>query len=559
MNFNVPDVKTDTRLSFKELDEITRVDDSFIPRYYQKEAVDSIFNYFYDGGRGHPLVVASTGAGKSHILGMFCKEVLTRWPDQRILILTHVDTIIKQDYLAVRKHLPPNQVGIYSAGVGRKERKAVTVAGIQSIYQKYSLFSGTTIILIDEAHTVPPKGEGQYRSFLSKFTCPIVGLTATHFRLGSGYLHEGDGRIFTDVIYETDIEKLIEEGFLCNLVAREPDALVDMEGVKTQNGDFSKKETVERLDREGLTESIINDLLQYKDNYKHWLVFAIDIEHAELIALFLNDAGIRTAVVHSKQSKALNNALKDDFCYGMYQALVSVESLTTGFDAPFVDLIALIRPTKSPVLHIQMIGRGLRTHPDKEYCLVLDYAGNVPRLGPINDVHIASRKKKGKGNAITKTCPECKTILPGSVRTCTFCGHEFVFKEKINDEAATDKIIKPKKEKKEVKPAWYQVDSIAYSEYLGKSGLTLQVLYRCGLRSFFEYKQFDFGSKASYHSKYWWKHRAIDNTLDSPVNSREAVIRAQAGDLKEPHAILVLEKGRYPDIQQVVFKENLNE
>lgn len=537
-------------MSFSELDAKTTINPLFEPRWYQDECVNGIFNYFYEGGKGNPLAVVPTGAGKSHILGMFCERVLKQWPEQKILILTHVDTIIRQDYLAIREHLPPRQVGIYSAGVGRKQRCDVTVAGIQSIHTKYALFKETTIILIDEAHTVPPAGEGQYRKFLAQFNCPIIGLTATHFRLGTGYLHEGKGRIFTDIAYEVDIERLIEEGFLAKLIPREPAVQVDMEGVHTQGGDFVKKESIERLDREGLTENIIEDLTQYKEKYKQWLIFAIDIDHAELIALLLNRKGIRTAVVHSKKSKKENEELKLLFKAGMYQCLVSVESLTTGFDVPSVDLIALLRPTKSPVLHIQMIGRGLRISVGKDHCLVLDYVGNVKRLGPINDVHIAVRKK-GKGGQITKTCPDCQTILSGSVRECPVCGHHFIFKEKLKNTAANDDIIAKKKEKKVIEPHWFNVDFVTYSEHFGKTGLMMQVAYRCGLRTFFEYKKFE-GGKAAYHSRHWWSYRAKENIMP-PSSSAEAVLRANGGDLNSPKQILVLEKGRYPEIQKTIF------
>ncbi len=189
---------------FAEQDRSTVVDPNFLPRWYQEEAVKAMFTYFYDGGKGNPLIVVPTGAGKSHIIAMFCKQVLDKWSDQRLLILTHVDTIIRQDYLTLRKHLTPNLVGIYSAGVGRKERKAVTVAGIQSISTKSELFQGTTLILVDECHRIPAKGVGQYRSFISKFKVPIIGLTASHFRLGTGY--KFSKKVIVSVEAEKDIE-----------------------------------------------------------------------------------------------------------------------------------------------------------------------------------------------------------------------------------------------------------------------------------------------------------------------------------------------------------------
>lgn len=539
-------------MTFEEERRTIRINPDFKPRWYQEEASNAIFNYFYEGNTGHPLIVAPTGAGKSHIIALFCKRVLEQWPHQRILILSHVDTILRQDYFALLEHIDMAKVGMYSAGVGIKERRAVTVAGIQSIHNKYGLFNESTLILIDEAHTVPPKGEGQYRKFLSKFKCPIVGLTATHFRLGTGYLHEGAGRIFTDIAYSIDINRLIDEGFLCSLIPREPSVTIDMEGVHTQGGDFAKKEVAERLDREGITTRIIDDLSKYKDTHKQWLIFAIDIDHAELTSYMLNEIGVETAVVHSKQPKVLNEALKREYKDGRYQALVSVESLTTGFDVPSIDLIALLRPTKSPVLHIQMIGRGLRIYPGKEHCLVLDYAGNVSRLGPINDVQVLKKKKSKGGEPITKTCPECKRIVAGVVKICPECGFVFIFVEKLQLSSANKEIVR--KKKKEVgKPTWVNVDGVTYKEYSGQYGSTMLVSYRCGIRTFFEYKNIGSNSKAGYNSQYWWSQRTLTPMEQLPYSPAEGVMRAQSGELKVPKSILVSERGKYPDIQDYIF------
>ena len=538
-----------TALSFKEKDLSTQINHYFEARWYQDACVEAILSFKKYKEGGNPLAVVPTGAGKSHIIGMLCKRILNKWPDQRILVISHVDTILEQDYITLREHLPAPDVGLFSAGVGKKIIRKVTVGGIQSLHGKHDLFKRTTIILIDEAHSVPPSGEGRYRKFLSNFSCPIIGLTATHFRLGSGYLHEGKGRIFTDIAYEVDIIRLIKEGYLSPLIPRNPKVKVDLEGVKTIAGDFSKREVAERMDREGLTDGIISDMTQYRDRYHHWLLFAIDIEHAELICALLNQSGISSIVVHSKQPKKLNNALKLDFQNGKYQCLISVESLTTGFDAPNIDLIALLRPTKSPALHIQMIGRGLRIHPKKEHCLVLDYAGNVSRLGPINDVRV---KKKGskKGPPITKVCPSCDTIHSGSVKECFLCGHEFEFKESIGIDSGNAAILA---EKKAIKAHWYDVKSLEYTLYDGRGGQSLMARYGCGLRTFFEYKQFNKNSKGRSYAIHWWKYRRKNLNTAIPESSTEAHIRASSGDLRMPKRILVLEKGRYPEIIDIAF------
>ena len=146
------------------------------------------------------------------------------------------------------------------------------------------------------------------------------------------------------------------------------------------------------FDREEITKAIVKEIMNVGKNFNKALIFAIDIDHAEHIAEVLLQSGETAYVVHSKMGDKNRDNVVKMFKDGRIRYLVNVNILTTGFDAPDIDLICLLRPTKSPVLHVQSIGRGLRVHPSKTYTMVLDFAGNTERLGPINNITI--RKKR---------------------------------------------------------------------------------------------------------------------------------------------------------------------
>ena len=163
------------------------------------------------------------------------------------------------------------------------------------------------------------------------------------------------------------------------------------------------------------------------------------------------------------------------FKAGKVQVLVNVGVLTTGFDAPLVDCIVMLRPTASTSLYIQMIGRGMRICEGKEDCLVLDYAGNIGRHGCIDDPEIGVRKKgEGKGEAPVKTCPECETIVAAAKKVCD-CG--FVFPppvEKIESKASSKALLS-----KDVEPELHRVGSMTCRKHLKPGGTTpiLRVTY----------------------------------------------------------------------------------
>ena len=510
-----------------------------IPYEFQQEAIDSISDFFRTA-KGNPLIVAPTGSGKSVIIACFCQQTIEKWSSQKILILSHVQTILQQNYHAVQKQcydICP--VGLYSSGLKSKKRLQITIAGIQSIYKKPELFDTFDIILIDECHSIPINTKGRYNLFLDALQKPIVGFTATPYRFGTGYLHETENSMFAGIAYEIEIKKLQEQGLLCNLVSKATHQRMSVEGIKKTAGDFNLNQLSLKFDRQEITKRIVQELTKYQAYRKKWLVFGIDIKHVEHITEELKKQGITCASIHSKKAQCMG--IIDDFKNNKYQALVSVAMLTTGFDVPQVDLIVLMRPTSSTVLHVQIIGRGLRIAPDKKDCLVLDFAGNIKRNGSIDNPNLYI-KGKGGGDPIIKECDKCFELVHSAVKICPACQYVFPFQHHLQQQPDVVDIIDADN--------WLTVSHVSYHYHKTKSGKpSLLVKYLANLSVHREYINLEHGGYARYKAEKWWEKRYKGGIIPDTVNEALQLI----SDLQYPKQILIKKEGQYNVIKDYLF------
>lgn len=547
------------------------------PRYYQDEAINSIWHYFANGGQGNPLVAMPTGTGKSIVIGGFIKAIYQHYPTQRVMMLTHVKELIEQNYDKLLRLWPTAPAGIYSAGVGRKDIHAkITFAGIQSVVSKPELFGHIDLIIIDEAHLVSPKENTSYNQFIEALKevnpyIKVVGLSATPYRLGLGMLTEGD--LFSDICYDlttmSAFNRLIAEGFIAPLVPRHTGEQLDLAGVGMSGGEFKNKDLQDAVDKEAITYKALTESIELGYDRSHWLVFATGIAHAENIAAMLDSLGISAAVIHGKLNKTKREEILADYKAGKYRALVNNNVLTTGFDFPAIDMIIMLRPTNSPGLWVQMLGRGTRpVYADgynlddeqerlqaiaagpKQDCLVLDFAGNTTRLGPINDPVIPAMKgKKQGGTAPVRLCEQCATYNHASVRVCDNCGFEFPVNVKFGFRASEAALISSGEIQMEV----FAVDRVIYKPHR-KEGRpdAIKVDYYCGIRKFDTYVCLEHGGYASKKAREWWReHWPISDEQEIPTTTAQAL--EMVDKLKEPTHIRVWLKKKYPEIKAYNF------
>lgn len=327
-------------------------------RPYQRAAVDALYDCWEEGKGDHPLIVAPTGSGKSVILAALCSEAV-EWPGTRVCVVTHRKELVEQDARAIMR-MTDVRVGIYNAALGMKElQHSITVATIQSIYQKAPKADPWDIIVVDEAHLVPPESTTRYRRFLDEARlqnprCKIVGLTATPYRMGSGRLDEGKDALFDSIAYEITITELLKAGHLCEIISRGGLKQIDTRGVKVRGGEYVAGELARAADNPDMTQAAVAEIARYGEDRKGWLIFAAGVRHAGHVADEVRKHGVTAELVTGDTPAREREVILREYKAGRIRCLVSCEVLTTGFDAPHTDLLAMLRPTKSPVLYVQM-------------------------------------------------------------------------------------------------------------------------------------------------------------------------------------------------------------
>jgi DNA repair protein RadD len=398
-------------------------------RDYQKRGMRMLYEWF-EKNDGHPCLVMPTGSGKSHIIAQIVKDAM-QWSGTRVLMLTHVKELIEQNAAKLRAVWPNAPLGIYSAGLGKRELgEPIIFGGVQSLRNKSELIGFVDLIIIDEAHLINHDAEGGYRRLIADLTAinpdlRVIGLTATPYRLGHGLITDAPA-IFSDLIEVVTIEELVHKGQLAILKSKITEARLDVSGVHKRGGDYIEKELQEAVDTAINNSAVVDEIISLAGDRKAWLIFCAGVDHSRHIAELLNDRGIQTACITGATPKAERADILARYKASEIRAVTNANVLTTGFDYPDIDLIAMLRPTMSPGLYVQMAGRGLRLKSHTDHCLVLDFAGVVSQHGPITGVKTPEKKPgNGKGDSPVKACPECHELVAISTRVCPDCGYVF--------------------------------------------------------------------------------------------------------------------------------------
>ena len=397
-------------------------------REYQRAALDALDRHWDQGG-GPGLVVLPTGAGKALVIAALIREWLERVPGARICVLTHVRELVVQNHGELLAYWPEAPAGIFSAGVGRREADAqVVFCSIQSVRDRADLFGAIDFIVIDEAHLVPRASETGYGRFLAAARAgnpdlKVAGFTATPYRLDSGRLDEGDGRVFERIVHESLVGDLIHQGYLAPLVCKATALSLDVSGVPKRGGDYIPSALEAAVNREWITRAAVEEMVGYGRERRAWLAFCAGLSHAVSVRDAIRAEGLTCEAVTGEMGKRERDRIVRDFRAGRIRCLVSVGVLSTGFNVPEVDLIALLRPTQSAGLYVQQVGRALRRAPGKADAIVLDYAGLVRMHGPVDAVTARSVALGPAAHGVVraKPCPGCGALIALNASTCESC------------------------------------------------------------------------------------------------------------------------------------------
>lgn len=545
-----------------------------ILRPYQRDAVDAVYRYLRVRD-DNPCVVIPTGGGKTPIIAQICKDATERW-DGRALVLTHVKELLEQTVERIIAFCSPSgggalpNVGVYSAGANRRDLGyATTAATIQSVWRKADALGRIDLVLVDEAHMIPldgEGGEGMYRTLLHALreinpALRVVGLTATPWRMKGGLIcgPKNSGAILNSVCYEVSVRDLTDAGYLSPIrVESGPRprnhesraGRIDFGGIKVRAGEFVPGDVQQAFGEEAAVTAHVDDLAERSRDRAATLIFASGVAHGWSVAdVFSKRHNIECGFVSAKTPDAERDATLRRFSAGELRYLCNVSVLTTGFDSPRIDCIALMRPTMSPGLYAQMTGRGLRVSPEtgKRDCLVIDYGENALRHGLIDDLRLPpegasrsddealspdglppARECVGK---TTGTAPGgCGAILPTACTLCPNCGR--VLEE-----------IKPRPKRiGSDGPTWALVERVEYHEHSRRDGSgfpTMRVEYTlaCGGPTIREWIciQHPRGGFARRKAEQWWGVRSRN---PFPCSTEDAVTLANAGALAEPRSVL---------------------
>jgi DNA repair protein RadD len=394
-------------------------------RPYQEEAVRRTIEHFQRSSDS-ACIVLPTGAGKSLVIAELIKRA-----KGRVLCLAHVKELCQQNFQKYQELAGEGRrpAGLFSAGLGQKEASSPVVFGsVQSVERSLALFaSPISLLLIDECHRLSGEDESQYGAILAHVKAvakaagapapKILGLTATPYRLGLGWTYRrhfrgffrtSEERPFETCVYEVSLREMVESGYLTpprifdapiaqyNFHSLAPGGLFDPENADRVNTLLVRHKRV--------TESITAQIrsITEEQNRRGVMIFAATVEHAKEIAGYLPAS--ETALILGETDGAERDRLVSAFSQKKIRYLVNVAVLTTGFDAPHVDFIALLRPTESVSLFQQIVGRGLRLFEGKKECLVIDYAGNgfdvfAPEVG--------EARPSADSSIVGVVCPAC--------------------------------------------------------------------------------------------------------------------------------------------------------
>jgi DNA repair protein RadD len=516
-------------------------------RPYQRRALDALGVYWGNGG-GNPLVSMATATGKSLVIAWLIRDIIRQYPQLRILALTHVQELIGQNVEHVLELWPDAPLGINCAALGRRGLDhPILFASIQSIFRNPNAIGRRNLVLIDEAHLLPHSGEGMYRSLLSALreTDPdlrIAGLTATPFRLDSGRLDEGEGKIFDDVVFSYGIGEGIKDGWLSPLSSKATATQIDVSDVGRRGGEFIESELQNAADIESVVNGACDEIVKNGDGRRSWLIFATGIRHAEHVRDALRRHGVATEAVFGETPTGEREEIISAFRRGEITALVNVNVLTTGFNVPQVDLIAMLRPTLSTGLYVQMIGRGTRKAEGKTDCLVLDFARNVYRHGPVDCIDPKSKSVAVKPNTVrAKAFPECDDLNEVATYTCTSCGYAWPQPAPKPRHATIADAVPVLS----VGQIWLDVTDVSFIIHFKRSDPaappSLRVTYLCGLSTFDEYVSFQRQGHARARAEKWWF--AMGGAAPVPATVCEALNRRS--EISVPIEIAIYRNGQW--------------
>ena len=386
-------------------------------RDYQQGAIDALREALAAGYK-RPVMQAPTGAGKTVIAAALVN--MAREKGKRVIFSVPAISLINQTVERFRAN------GIFDIGVIQADHEMtdpdqpVQVCSVQTLARR--AIPQADLVIVDECH-VMFKLYDKWMNDEAWKNVPFIGLTATPWAKGMGAAGRWD-----HLIIATTTNKLIDGKSLSDFKVYAP-AHPDLSGVKTVAGDYELKGLAAVMDKGNLVADIVSTWLERGES-RPTICFAVNRVHAKHIETQFKEAGVTAEYMDAFTKLEDREEIIKRFASGQSKVICNVGVLTTGFDAD-VRCIILARPTKSEILYVQMIGRGLRTAEGKDHCLILDHSDTTLRLGFVTEIHsdvlddgTARRAPRTVQATLPKDCPSCHFLKPPKASKCPSCGLE---------------------------------------------------------------------------------------------------------------------------------------
>jgi len=509
-----------------------------ILRAYQQQAVEKLWSRLYE--TGSVLCAMSTGSGKTEVMQALLQKCFAKKPDLKVVVIAQKINLIEQTARRFRKNF--DSVSIYCGSIEKDLSGSIVIASIQSIAE---IKMHINIVVVDEVHAIDHE-QGRYFDFfeLNKHEkMKVIGFTATPFR-ADGPIY-GEGKFFEKIDFIKPMDELIDEGYLVRPLMKAPNHQIDTSQLSVRAGEYAQ-EDVERVTVDQTVVDLqVNDALDRLIGRKKIVWACASIAHAEMVR---NTLGINAFAIHSKMDKNSRAVAIHWFEKRDARHLVFVTIVSEGYDFPPIDAVVLMRPTRSPVLYVQTVGRGLRISEGKKDCLVLDYGNVVRSCGPINNPKVvtARKGKKPEEEIQHRVCPECFEYVLKILPACDVCGHVFYTKKETKlrvESDVQDILAKPK-------PREMLVKKVVLGFHTSKAGNDcLMVIYKPLSmldRDHVEYFTF---------SNDWAYKRMVKRLqeLDCPIVG-DTHEQAEQVCGRAPKSIILVSKNGYNNIERLVFE-----
>jgi superfamily II DNA or RNA helicase len=320
------------------------------------------------------LAAAATGSGKGSLLAGLA--VLAALHGGQVVVLVHRDELIQDLARRIAKVPGAPRVGIVKADLDGWDCPIV-VASVQSCsVSRLARIGRRTVVIIDEAHhaTAPSYGIVIEAARAVNPDCRVVGLTATPYRAGENGTTLGLGSVFEAIVYEYPIARAIEEGVLVPLKAHRVDTQIDLSQVAMSGADYDEVELSKVVNDPARNRLVVEKYLELGGGQA--LVFGASVKHAQDLAAAFMERGIKAAAAWGEMPRHDRDRVVADYQAGRIQVLTSKDLLFEGFDAPATVQVLKARPTRSIIVFVQTVGRGLRRHPGKTHCNFVDFVDN---------------------------------------------------------------------------------------------------------------------------------------------------------------------------------------